>query len=420
MKKAIACFLALVMILTLPYEAGADGLWEWFFSSSSSGATLCFVPVSDAAFSRDDVRLIGADGDGRMLLMMNTFELYLWDLTANRRVPISFVREEDAAVLSEACVNVVLKETGRNLKGDERTALQQELAEKQAAWLSTRGQTAFTDMDQIAACYPYLVSLGSQVLGTSDRWALVALNNLSVTLMLEFSTGKALLVPGIEGPMDICGSRVLLRDGTIFDAATGEHLQPNLMMPTADDGRPDTLSYAQAVVLCADGTEMALLRDGPLSPEGNDYWLVEVSADTNIAQKIGYFARRVTPNRLLTAGDDRFLLFTSYNSATAKHVLLDRETRTITALETDRYLPVAGTESGFLCLRLSDYTPIILDAATGGAEKELSLAGGFDWSILNAVMMGSIVQGTENRYFCTTSNTLNRRCVRGFFVLEGE
>ena len=93
MNSKLKTFIALLLVLALLPGALASG----FFSGLLGGGSekLRFVSVKDKAFSTDNSRVIAATGDGRNVLIMNPFELYIWDTGTNGRIPVWFSGEKD-------------------------------------------------------------------------------------------------------------------------------------------------------------------------------------------------------------------------------------------------------------------------------------------------------------------------------------
>lgn len=175
-KKALVCLLAILMLT--PLTASADGFFGVLFGSPSSGLALRYVPVANEAFftldGNQEARLLGASGDGNMLLFFNLYELYLWDQSAQARVPITFARPEDAETMTQLAPTNAVSLTGRGLKPEQRQEKLDQLREAQTQYLAQRNLTAFANMDQISERFPHLVELKAECAGISDHWALVS------------------------------------------------------------------------------------------------------------------------------------------------------------------------------------------------------------------------------------------------------
>lgn len=410
MRKLLACLM--IMMLALPLTAVAEG-----------SPVLRFVPAEEEAFNALTegavTRLMGASGDGRMLLMVNPYELYLWDRTAHARVPVTFARPEDAETVTDFAVMTVIRQMGRDLNAQQR-------AEKEAALrqsLAEQGTEAFTDMDRIFEQFPRIFALGVSCLGLSRDWALVSCDQAGFALAVDLRSGAGRIFGRDEKPRSLCGSRVLLQDMRILDLETGECALPELM-PAPDDGRPELNPFPCAMHLCANGDVLAVLDEGSYSQEGNDCWLVDAAADSNRAIRIGHTDSGRAPNVILTAAGERWLLLFNRAMAIRKGpFILDRVSGEARETEDGQFLPVAAAENGFLCWDLQTYRVFLLDPADGG-RTPVSLAPGFNWASMDLTGISSMVGNGLGMYFVPDPSMSPSRtesvAVHGYFVLEGE
>ena len=429
MKKTLICILAIAFLI--PLGSHAEGLFGFFFGTSSSGMTLQFIPAQEEAFftldGHQEARLLGASGDGKMLLLFSPFEVYLWDQSAHVRVPITFVRPEDAETMTQLAPKNVINLTGRNLKPEQRKERLDQLTEKQEQYLAQRNLTAFANLDQISECFPHLVELRAQCAGISDHWALVNCVYYPCSMAIDLRNGEALVFFQDHQPRSFCGDRILFADG-ILDLETREMTTMDKLglMPAEDDGRPDLDlgGLSRSMRLCADGSLLAIGCDGALDfDNGNDYWLVDVRTDSNSTFKIGNFLYSYAPSTLLASKDERWLLLYNDASVLRKSVLVaDRGAGQTRELESGRYLPVAAAGKGFLMWDLSTYDVVFFEPETNAFQK-VTLGSGFDWTRLDLTSVSSIVGNGTGMLFMPSP--MMRRdgeptIVHGYFVLEGE
>ena len=409
MKRLTACILMLTLCaLLLP--AGAEGLWGLLFGGSA-GPAIRFEPLPEEIFITENTRVIGADGEGRMLLMTNTQDLWLWDRLESHRVPVSFARQEDAEVIGEACINLVLQTGWRDLKKDERTAKRQELADRQAAWLAERGQTVFANLDQISELYDRLAVPGFQILGLNERYALVAMNRLAGALALDLATGKAFLIPGQRQPTALRGKTVLTMDGLVA-ADTGEDLAAGW-----PDHWQEEYGWCYPAALSGNDTALFIATEKSYSPEEQEIRLAAVSAGSVRALTLGRAVRQ--PRNVLVSADGGHALV--YNNALRHEPawLVNLESGEIVELRIGQYMPVAAAEVGFLCMDIDAWQPVILDPEDG-TPQAVALNRGFDWSVMDMVAMSSLVRGANGRFFCSAGVRGGTAYVHGYFVLDGE
>ena len=424
MKKAMVL---LVLLTLLPVAARAEGFLGFLFGGGSSGPTLRFVPVDEAAFRTENERLvnrlIGASEDGNMLLMVNVYELFLWDQTAHRRVPLTFSREEDREALTSLLPMAVLT-SGIPGKRDQEaleklTALVEEFLQKQ-------GSTAIENLDQFTGFRPQIISLGAQCMGLSGNWALVSLNQASCALAIDLRTGESLVFFQDMVPRSFCDGRILFDDG-VLDLESGEltGLERLGLVPAPEDGRPELSFLPNNRTICRDGSLLAFGQEGAFDVEGNDFWLLDVTTTDNKVSRIGHFDFTHVPARIMTTGEDRWLLLCQPGiSYSFPFFVLDRETGALTEYEPRKMLPVAPAENGVLCFDLTTYDLLLLDPATGGKTK-VGLGSGFDWSALTDISgISGLVSGGDGRLFATSlfrpSRDADAISVHGYFVLEGE
>ena len=429
MKRTLVCIL--ILALLLPLSVHAEGFLNFFFGAPSSGLTLQYVPLQDKAFVTTDgemtARLMGTSGDGNMLLLYNPFELYLWDQSIQSRIPVSFARPEDAEAMTQLAPMAVINMIGRNLNREQRTEKLEQLAAQQEEFLGKRGLTAFADLDQIAECFPHIVQLSPQCAGISDHWALVNCVYYPCALAIDLRNGEALAFFRDNQPRSFCKDRILLAEG-VLDLETREMTTMDKLdlMPAEEDGRPDLnmAGLSQSMRLCADGSLFAIGCEGTLDFEnGNDYWLINIRADSNRAFRIGKFTYHVAPNTSLVSQDERYLLLYNPSALMWQSVLtMDRETGEVGELEAGKYLPVGVCGKGFLLWDLQTYDAQILDPETNEISK-VSLGSGFDWTRMDLTAVSGIV-GNGTGMFFPTSPIMRRdsepTIVHGYFVLEGE
>lgn len=409
MKKLFVCLLALA--LALPAAGSAEWLAS-FFGAPASGLTLRYVAVPEAAFSAENDRVLAASPDGRFVLISNPYAVYLWDCTARRRIPISFAGEEDLELLNLYALNAALGTQGIKLNKEQREKRIADLEAVRDSYLARLGLTRFTDLDQIADCYPRTVNLFAQCTGFDGQIAAVECPQFAIAFSVDLTTGEAKLFEKGDQIMAI-GSGMVLYRSHFADLATGEPLIPDLTV-AADDGRPDDLTLPQGAAFCADGSVVYVSPSGAFSPEGNDYWLTHAAKDANTAYMIGNYAYSRAPGSILLSCEDRWALLYSRSAATYNPaILMNLETGEISEIEAGKLLPVAAAKNGFICWDLKTYDVVLLDPVTGEQAK-ISLARGFDWSQLNYAAVGSIVGNGQGMLFT------QRQPLHGYFVIEGE
>ncbi|MBR4711604.1 MAG: hypothetical protein IKP10_06185 [Clostridia bacterium] len=430
MKKALIC--ALALMLALPMTGCAENFLEFLFGKPSSGLTLRYVPAAPEAFATlsDPAReacLIGISSDGNMLLMSDGYsEIYCWDQAAGKRVPVTFADPAEAEALTAMIPGAVVRIMGgSSLSRQQREERTEQTKAKQDAYLSGVGQKVFADMDQISECYPHMLSLNVTCLGLTDRWALLQCMNMPCSLAIDLHTGASRVFLESNQPRSFSDGKILLPEG-IMDLETGLMLDPDQigLMPAADDGRPDLTVLPSQITLGADGSLLAIGCDGAISPDGNDYWLIDAARDYNRAVMIGSFGFGDAPGRIMISGDGRTLMLLKSGSAmAASQILMNRESGEKTVYERGKLLPVAPTQSGFLCWDLNTYD-VLLIGPDGGSGERVDLRGDLDWSTLDLTAVSYTIGNGKGMYFVTrpslnlTSN--GRTVVHGYLLLEGE
>ncbi|MBR6498989.1 MAG: hypothetical protein IKT23_04810, partial [Clostridia bacterium] len=141
MSNRLRTLLALILVLALLPGALAGGFLSGLLGKGGS-AKLSFVSVKDKAFSTDSSRVIAASGDGARVLIMNPYELYIWDTKTNTRVPVWFGGEQDIEQLNSMVkTSYVLRS---NVKKDQLDALAAKYDEISGSFFKREGITRFT------------------------------------------------------------------------------------------------------------------------------------------------------------------------------------------------------------------------------------------------------------------------------------
>ena len=377
----------------------------------AEGLTLRYVPVTEAAFAETNDRVIGAAPDGRMVLIANTFDLYLWDTVNGCRVPISFPDEEDQALLTMYGTEAAAVLNARSLTAAQREERIRALSAKRDDYLRERGLSSFTTLDQLAECFPHLLPLAARCTAVYDRWALAECAKAGLTLLVDMQAGTARFLEKGMKAYAMNAGRLLTSEG-LTDLETGELSQPDLA-PAAGDEWPALRGPAVAARLGADGGLQLLLPEGSVVPAGNDFWLLDAAQGHKKLLRIGHYQYGRQPDTILAAAGERYLLLFNLNAyRTTPPVLVDRERETAEELSR-QLLPICAAGSGFLCLDADALEVVLLDPASGKAGGIL-LAEGYDWSALTPGEAVSMIGNGQGLLFCQQKAPLH-----GYFAMSG-
>ena len=371
MRKLFLLSLVLtVFFVSAAAESAPDPL-------SSDPAAIRFVSVPEAAFSTENARVIAATADGVSVLIMNGYELYIWNIPEGKRVPVTFIRDGDIEWLN-ACVenSMVLQQRGFGGRAtEEQLAQRKEAAEKsKQSYLQSRGLTRFVNLDQVAECYPRLVELGAECTSVGLHYAAVNLNYLGIgNMVIDLRTGETVAQNSNDSSMIIASSlwedRLLMipvseeESDTVVDLATGEARMLLTDYTPVEDNLGYTWSLKSQAVLAPDDS---ILTIASRYDKADDKLVVHWALAA-----IGRDRSRVIPldtlenssgKRLLLTGDGKYAMACETVTGGAAVVNLETDEVRIPPAEDVLYLGSCGT--GFIGISRKTMFPFLLRADT--------------------------------------------------------
>ncbi len=367
MSNRLRTLLALILVLALLPGALADGFLSGLLGKGGS-AKLSFVSVKDKAFSTDNSRVIAASGDGARVLIMNPYELYIWDTKTNRRVPVWFGGEQDIEQLNFMVqTSYVLRS---NAKKDQQDALRAKYDEVTGSFFKREGITRFTTLDEVSGCFTMIISIGARTRELGPRWALVEATYLSAMLLIDLESGEARFTE--DRYASISGDRLLNSDdGSVTDLATGETYYPEYKRLEID-GSSGTIKTLR---LLGDDSVLALFPSEFREDKTRDVLLAYFSEEGGRAVVLGTYDLRHEPSELLVTGNGRYAAAyypqVYYANQT---VIVDLETGEAKAPGLEELLFVAAAEDAFLCYDFKNAEMVRLEPDTLKQTK-LSVSG---------------------------------------------
>ena len=404
MNSRLKTFIALMLVLALLPGALASGFFGGLLGGGSE--KLRFVSVKDKAFSTDNSRVIAATGDGRNVLIMNPFELYIWDTGTNGRIPVWFSGEKDIEQLNFTVQTAYMRRF--NAKKDQMEALQKQYDEVTGKYFERSGITRFTTLDEVSGCFPMIISIGGRTKELGPRWALVEAVYLSAMLLIDLETGEARFIE--DRFASINGSRLLNSDdGSVTDLKSGETYFPEYKRPETDG----SAGYLKQLRLLGDDSIAALIPGSEIRDDKTrDMTLVKASAEYGLAAVLGSFNIMHEPSELLVTGNGRYAaaFYPQVNYA-GQAVIADLETGETKTPGLEGLLFVAATEDAFLCYDFKKAEPVRLEPDTLKQTK-ISVSGLGRGSALSYTMMGSLIGNGGGLYFS------QGEILRGYFELD--
>ncbi len=404
MNNKLKTFIALMLALALLPGALAGG----FFSGLLSGGSdkLRFVSVKDKAFSTDNSRVIAATGDGRNVLIMNAFELYLWDTMSGKRFPVWFSGEKDIEQLDFTVQTAYARRS--NVKKEQMEALKQKYDEITGAYFGRSGITRFTTLDEVSECFPMIISIGARTKELGSRWALVEATYLSAMLLIDLETGEARFTE--DRYASINGDRLLNSDdGSVTDLVTGETYYPEYKRAETDY----FFGNSKAIRLLDDDSVLVLIPKSEIREDKTqDMLLHHISVDGGQITDLGSFDFMREPSELLVTGNGRYAAaYYPQVYYADQAVIVDLETGEVITPEIEDLLFTAATEDAFLCYDFKNAEMVKLDPETLKRSK-LGVSGLGRGSYASYTMMGSLVGNGRGLYFS------QGEILRGYFELD--
>ncbi len=406
MKTLKTALLFLLILSMLPACALSEDWLSALFGSS--GPSLKYVSVPEEAFGEQSSRVIAASGDGQHALIMNAYEIYLWDTLQNERQPLTFNNEEEAAAFdSRVETAVVMSLTSRINDKEKRQQKQTEIMQVKASYLNQHGLERFTSFDQIYECFPHMVSIGASVEYLSANYAIVAANQLGVAFLVNLGTGDCSLIDDVKDTA-LCGDKLLTYEG-IKDLATGETHLP-AVEPVDGSGLN---SLVNRIELLKDDSILMLIPSSQLDTEdySREMFLIDVSTERTRLTGLGKFRVSGEPTKMLITGNGRYVAV--YNPSayyTAQALIIDRDKGEIIQMDDSLFL-VAATEDAFICYDYNgSYMLMLLDPETMD-KTTVSIRGLDTGGIVNFTAAGSVTGNGEGMYF------IQREIMHGYFEL---
>ncbi|MBR5009467.1 MAG: hypothetical protein IKY06_02390 [Clostridia bacterium] len=404
MSNRLRTLLALILVLALLPGALAGGFLSGLLGKGGS-AKLSFVSVKDKAFSADNSRVIAASGDGARVLIMNPYELYIWDTKTNRRVPVWFGGEQDIEQLNFMVqTSYVLRS---NAKKDQQDALRAKYDEVTGSYFKREGITRFTTLDEVSQCFPMLIQIGARTRELGPRWALVDANNLGARLLIDLDTGEACF---IEGRLTaLCGGRLLSsEDGSVTDLATGE-----TYFPEYEQVNQEYFGALKTLKLLDDDSLLALLPGSDIGEDKTRTMLMAVVSPSGTrAFSLGTFDFMREPSQLLVTGNGRYAA-AYYPQAyyAAQAVIADLDTGEVKTPGFEQTMLVASAPNGFICYDINKAVLVMLDPETLETTK-LSVSGKGFGGTVTYTMISSVADNGAGLYFSQSE------ILHGYFELE--
>ena len=404
-KKLLACLLVLCL---LPAGALAGGWLDALFAAASSdGTSLRYVSVPEEAFTEPSSRVIGASGDGRNVLIMNNYEIYLWDTLENKRLPLHFSNEEEIAAFDAYLDTAIVNNQVLRLNKEQREARMTEIKKVKETYLKNHLLTHFTSFDHINDCFPHIVPIGASVEYLSPHYAIIAANQLGLAFLADLQTGECNLL-GNSRDVALYEDKLLTADGIVL-LTTGE-----TTMPAYQEADASGLSHrVNRMELTKDDAVVSLIPSDTTDPADftREMYLVDLSTERTRIVDLGKYSMTGEPNKLLITGDGRYAA--AYNPSPAyssQAVIIDRESGLVKPID-EALMLVTSSEDGFICYDYANtYMLVLLDPETMKygtlAVTGLDLGSAFTYTAAS-----SVIGNGNGLYF------VQREVLHGYFEL---
>ena len=404
MSNRLRTLLALILALALLPGALAGRFFSGLLGKGSP-ARLSFVSVKDKAFSTDNSHVIAASGDGARVLIMNPYELYIWDTKTNRRVPVWFGGEQDIEQLNSMVkTSYVLRS---NVKKDQLDALAAKYDETTCSFFKREGITRFTSLDEVGQCFPKQIQIGARTRELGLRWALVEAVYLGAMLLIDLDTGEARFIE--ERYTAINGDRLFdPSDRSVTKLDTGEAYYPDYV--PADT---EYFGALKALKLLSDDSLLALLPGSEIREDRTrDLLLAHVSSGSTRVFDLGAFDIMHEPSQLLVTGNGRYAA-AYYPQAyyAAQAVIADLDTGEVKTPGFEQTMLVASAPNGFICYDINKAVLVMLDPETLETTK-LSVSGKGFGGTVTYTMISSVADNGAGLYF------FQSEILHGYFELE--
>ena len=399
----VAC---LFMLTSCGGGEPADGAGKAFVPS-----TIRYTAAPTAAFEgNENARVIAVSADRQKLLITSTFDLYIWDVGAGSRIPVSFSAEEDLELLSMNMDRTL------TLGPNNKKLTEEQLEKRREAgtnYLANQGQTRFTNVDQIMECYPRMIQIRAVCASMGEHFVLVSENTgLLGVFTLDMRTGDARMIPSDRISAifpTLCGDRLLSGAG-ITDLNTGETAVPDISESAAKP--EEDLAVRPVLRLLPDGSVIALSRGANFTETmESNYYLRKVFESENSWVLLGSYRTGFSDSALYITGDGKFAAVSPPYHLQQGPVIVNLETMKAQTLDAGDLVVIGEYDSGFICYSLQSLNAVRLDAAslkqtqlrqTGDTwpEVNITVAGalksnGRDYCAQNAVIQGYFTADTK-------------------------
>lgn len=376
-----------------------------------------FVPVSirytaapaEAFGENSSARVIAVSADREKLLITSPYDLYIWDVSAGKRIPVSFSAEEDLESLNLR-VNNALAVGPNNKKLTEEQL--EKMRDKGKKYLEKLNQTRFINVDQIMECYPQTIQVRAVCISMGEHFALISENaNTLGMFSLDMRTGEARMIPSdqISGLYPVlCGDRLLTGIG-ITDLSTGEAVVTEYPEPREVPDE-DYFSPRPVTRLLSDGSAVAIVQ-GALNSETREanYYLRKLSAAENSWDLLGSYPMGFSDSSLCITGDGKYAAVSPPYHLRLEPVIISLETGEKRMLDAEDLIIVGEYDTGFVCCSLKNLNIVRLDA---GSLKQAKLRQtGGSWPEMNITVFMSLESNGRN--YCAQNAV-----VRGYFTAE--
>ncbi len=412
LKKLLALFLMLACLFVLSAcgngeNPAAGGSEE---GKAYVPAAIRYTAAPAAAFGdHDNSRVIAVSADRNDLLIFSAYDLYIWDISAQKRLPVSFTAEADLELLN-LHVDASLAIGPNNKKLTEEQL--EKMREKGKNYLAGKNLDRFTNLDQIMECYPQMIQIRAQCIAMGDHFVLISENsNLLGMFTLDMRTGEARMIASEDISTvfpTLCGDRILTGVG-ITDLNTGEVVMPEY--PEARTEPPeDYFAPRPAARLLPDGTVYAVVK-GSLNSETKEVncYLRKLSVAETGWELLGSYSMGASDFSLHITGNGQYAAVSLPSYARQSPVIINLETMEKRTLDTEDLIIIGEYDSGFICCNIMDGKTVRLDA---GSLKQTQLRQtGDSWPEMNITVAGSLV--SNGRDYCAQSAV-----IRGYFTAE--
>ena len=387
-KKLLLCLLILAL---LPINALAENWFSALFGNANS-PQLRFVSVREKAFSTENARVIAAAGDGSRVLITNAYELYLWDVKANKRIPLRLTDEEDIELFNFTLESAFVLRSATNR--EQRETMQKRYEEVRDSYFKQHGLDRFTSFDEMSECFPMRIAIGARTKGLGQRYALIEAVQFGAQFIADLQTGECRFVENQFA--SLYGDKLLdLDNDGITQIETGEVYLPNYSLPDAQV----SMGYQKDIKLLSDDSIAILIPEAEMTENYERNMHLRLASTKNgFDVVLGQFRAMTEPDTLLPLGNGKYVAaFSRNNYRNVPTFIVNCETSEVMQLEPDKLMMVSATEDSFILYNTETYSYDLVELNPETLEQTaLSVSGA---NGLGFTALASVVTNGEGLYF---------------------